>query len=80
MLGKALLLATLTISGSGDPQINTTSTLLGTSLVCPEAMQQVVDHHHLTNNVYSKGQGYIKARKAVPPGATVNLTVTCKEL
>lgn len=80
MLGKALLLATLTVSGNGDPQINSTSTLLDSAEECPRAMLHVLEHHNLTNNVYSKGQGYIKARKAVPPGATVNLTVTCKGL
>lgn len=75
---KALLLATLTISTPAQVQTNTT--VLDDNSLCPSAMMQVVRHHGMQNNIYSKSVEYIKARKRNSAGVEAVLTVTCEEM
>lgn len=79
MLAKAMLLSTLTF-GAVEPKVASTATMLDSTDQCPAAMQQLVEHHHMQNNVFSKGQGYLKARKVVANQGTVVLNISCKPL
>lgn len=75
---KALLLATFTIASPAQVQTNTT--VLDDSALCPSAMMQVVTHYGMQNNIHSKGTTYLKARKRTSGGIEVALNINCDEM
>lgn len=73
-LSQALLLATLTVvNTSGTPVVSQTSDVLTDGDQCPSAMQQIVKHNGLQNNIFSTKRTELKARKT-----GVTLVVTCE--
>lgn len=73
-VAQALLLATLTVvNSSGTPVVSQTSDVLADGGQCPSAMQQVVKHNGLQNNIFSTKRSELKARKQ-----GVTLVVTCE--